>query len=196
MSARDARVWTHAALFGSLWGALEMSVGTVVKASRIPLAGVVMACLGLLCMITLRRLQPWPGVVFTAGVVAAFLKVFALGGLYPGPIVAILMEAAMVELAFLTLGNRVAAAVAGGALSVGIGPAQLLITLRLVAGREILESVIAGARRLLVALDAPHLPAVSVLLAVMIAFSLVGAAAGAAAWGMAGRVLRRTGSGT
>ncbi len=194
MNRRDARVWTHAALFGSLWGALEMSVGTVVKASRIPLSGVVMACLGLLCMITLRRLQPWVGVVFTAGMVAAFLKVFALGGLYPGPIAAILMEAAIVELAFLALGNSVAAAVAGGALAVGIGPAQLLITLRLVAGREVLESVIAGARGLLAALHAPDLPAGTVLLGVMLALSVVGAGAGAAAWGVAGRVLRRTGS--
>ncbi len=194
MSARDARVWTHAALFGSLWGALEMSLGTVVKASRIPLAGVVMACLGLLCMITLRRLQPWPGVVLTAGVVAAFLKIFALGGLYPGPMVAILMEAAMVELAFLALGDHVAAAIVGGALSVGIGPVQLLITLRLVAGREILESVVAGAHRILIALHAPDLPAVAVFLGLMIGLSLVGAGAGAAAWGMAGRVLRRTGS--
>ena len=54
--------------------------------------------------------------------------------------------------------------------------------------------VLGGVQRDVDARHAPDLPAVAVFLGLMIGLSLVGAGAGAAAWGMAGRVLRRTGS--
>ena len=42
---RDARPWTHAALFGALWGCLEMSLGTMLHLSGLPLKGLLMGSL-------------------------------------------------------------------------------------------------------------------------------------------------------
>jgi hypothetical protein len=76
----DARAWTRAALIGSLWGALELSVGSVLHLSRVPLTGMVMSAIALACLLTLRRLSPVPGVCLVAGAVALVVKVFGIGG--------------------------------------------------------------------------------------------------------------------
>ena len=96
---KDVRPWTYAALFGTLWGALEATLGTAVYLGKLPLRGTIMGLAGLLCLVCLRRLQPRPGVCLLAGVVAVFLKVFTLGGLYPGPIIGIAVQALAVEIA-------------------------------------------------------------------------------------------------
>ena len=39
---RDLRPWTHAALFGALWGALEATAGTALHLGGVPLTGEIM----------------------------------------------------------------------------------------------------------------------------------------------------------
>ena len=86
---KDVRPWTYAALFGTLWGALEATVGTAVYLGKVPLRGTLMGVIGLLCLVCLRRLQPRPGVCLLAGVGAGGRKRGSLGGLYPGPSIGI-----------------------------------------------------------------------------------------------------------
>lgn len=187
----SARPWTHAALFGGLWGTLEATAGTVLKASRVPLSGLIMASLALVCLLTLRRLEPRAGVLLTAGAAAALVKVFTLGGLYAGPLVAILLEAATVELAFLVAGTTRLAAVLGGATAFGLAPVQMFVTVRLVAGREAVEAAAEAGRSALGFLGLSGVAPAAVLGAVVLASAAAGAAAGAAAWRVAGRVRRR-----
>ena len=51
---KDARPWTHAALFGALWGCMELSLGTLLQLGRVPLKGFLMGSLGMLCLVALR----------------------------------------------------------------------------------------------------------------------------------------------
>jgi len=191
----DPRPWTYAALFGTLWGAVELTAGTVLKMSRLPLAGTLLAVVGLVCMVTLRRLQPRRGVCLLAGVVAAFLRVFALGGLVVGPMVGILGEALLVELAFTLVGARLHGAVLAGALALMEAPLQKLVTTWLVLGSEAIVAVVRVTQRLVERLGlAP--PSPLVLLAVALgAAAALGAVAGAWAWRLAGRVEMRLGGG-
>ncbi len=187
----DPRPWTHAALYGTLWGAVELTAGTVLKLSRLPLAGTLLAVVGLACLVTLRRLQPRVGVCLLAGVVAAFLKVFALGGLVIGPMVGILGEALLVELAFTVAGAGLPGAVLAGALALMEAPLQKLTTTWLVLGSEAVVAVVRAAQRLVGRLGlAPPSP-MALLAIVLGAAAALGAAAGAGAWRLAGRVERR-----
>ena len=190
---RDARSWTHAALFGSLWGAAEVSLGTVLKAAQVPLSGIVMAGFGVLCLLTARRLQPNPGVCLAAGAVAAFLKVFSVGGLIIGPVAGILAEAALVELAMTATRTSAFGAVLGGALAFAEAPLQMALTAVVIAGPDakalarVVGSVIAGVP-FLAGSPAALVASVSALAAVL------GALVGAASWRVAGRVARRLGA--
>lgn len=189
----DARAWTRAALIGSLWGALELSVGSVLHLSRLPLSGLIMAALGLVCLLTLRRLSPYPGVCLVAGAVALAVKVFALGGLRPGPLIGIAAEAVLVEIA-VDLLPRAAGAAAAGALVFLWGPVQKLAMTRLVAGRETIEAAVILAGRAAALLGAEGIHLAWIAGAVLAVLTTAGAGVGLAAWRLAGRVARRLGT--
>ncbi len=193
---KDIRPWTYAALFGSLWGVAELTLGTVLSAARIPFAGLLMGPVGLLCLVTARRLYPAVGMSLLMGVVAAFLKVFSLGGVVIGPILGILLEATVVELAMTATGSTAAGAVLGGALALAAAPLQKLLMVLLLLGEE----GAAGWERALsraAALFGWRGPATpQLVLALAGAAALAGAVAGGFSWRVAGRVARRLRGGT
>jgi hypothetical protein len=189
----DARAWTRAALIGSLWGALELSVGSVLHLSRLPLTGLVMAAIGLACLLTLRRLSPLPGVCLVAGAVAVVVKVFGIGGLYPGPLIGIAAEALLVEFALSVLPRGAAAAVAAGALVFLWGPVQKVAMTRIVAGRDAIEAAVTLAGRALAAVGLAGVGFGWAVGAVAALLATVGGVVGWAAWRLAGRVAARVG---
>lgn len=190
---KDVRPWTYAALFGTLWGALEATVGTAVYLGKLPMRGTLMGLLGLLCLVCLRRLQPRPGVCLLAGVVAVFLKVFTLGGLYPGPLIGIAVQALAVEAAMTASGGRVVGAAVGGAVTLATNPLQKLAMTWVVAGDEAMRSAIELLQASAAAVGLEGLRPMMVVGGVVIWAGLMGAAGGLWAWWVAGRVARRLG---
>lgn len=188
---KDARDWTAAALVGALWGALELSIGTALHLSRIPLRGTLMAVAGLICLVTLRRLRGGPGSVMLAGMIAASLKIFTLGGLYPGPLIGILVEAVVVEVCFDVFGCRRAAAVLGGAVVLGVTPIQMTLMVWVVAGRETVAATAMALRRGLEWLGVGSIPASGVLTGVVVVMAAIGGLAGWWAWAVSDSVARR-----
>jgi hypothetical protein len=154
-----------------------------------------MGLIGLVCLVTLRRLQPRPGVCLIAGAVAVFLKVFLVGGLYPGPLVGIGGEALLVELAFTLAGGRRVAAVVAGGLALAAPPAQLVLGLWALGGRDTLNAYGRAARAVLALAGLGEVDAGVLMGAVLATFAAVGAVAGWWAWRLAGRVERRLGGG-
>jgi len=190
----DPRPWTHAALFGALWGALELTVGTALMLARIPFHGVLMGVLGLLCLVTLRRLQPRPGVCLLAGVVAIFLKVFTIGGLFLGPLVGIAAEALIAELAFTMTASRRVGAIVSGALVLLASPVQLVIMVWLLAGPEALGAYVRPLEAAASWLGLDQATAAQVVAVAAVVTAGVGAVVGAWSWRVAGRVSQRLGA--
>ena len=186
---RDLRPWTHAALYGALWGALEATIGTAIHLGRVPFRGEIMGLLGLVCLVCLRRLQPRTGVVLVAGLTAIFLKVFTLGGLYPGPLVGIATQALAVEFGFLVARGPLAAAL-GGVIALGTNPIQRVITAWIVGGSEAATAVLRAVGEI-GGVEAKWVLAGFVGLA-----ASIGAVGGVFAWRLAGRVVRRLGGGS
>ncbi len=185
---KDLRPWTHAALYGALWGALEATVGTAIHLGRVPFRGEIMGLIGLVCLVCLRRLQPRVGVVLVAGLTAIFLKVFTLGGLYPGPLVGIATQTLAVEFGFLVARGPWAAAL-GGIIALGTNPIQRVVTAWIVGGSEAATAVLRAVGEL-GGVEAKWVLAGFVGLA-----ASIGAFGGAFAWRLAGRVARRLGGG-
>lgn len=191
--SRDARPWTYAALFGALWGGVELSLGTVLHLGRVPLKGLLMGSLGLICLVALRRLQPRPGVCLLAGGVAVFLKIFTMGGLYPGPVIGIAGEAFLVELAFLVTRGRAAGAVLGGAFALAVNPLQMAIMTWVVAGPEAVQAIVRSMRVAAGRIGLSGIDGSTILVTLATVSGCLGAVVGGFAWVLAGRVLRRLG---
>ena len=92
------------AVFGALWGVAEMSLGAVLHALKLPLTGLIMSGVGMLVALTGYSFVPRRGAVLTIGVVAALLKAFSVGSVVFSPMLAIVAEAILAELA-LALGG-------------------------------------------------------------------------------------------
>jgi len=127
------------AVFGVLWGIVEISLGTVLKSFNIPLSGVVLAAIGMAIALTGRLFVPRKGSTLFIGVIALILKLFSLGGVIIGPMIAILSEALIAELVLSLSGNpsRFGFILAGG-LSVLWSLSQPFITNPLLFGRSVL----------------------------------------------------------
>ena len=190
---KDVRPWTYAALFGTLWGAIEATAGTALHLGKVPFRGDIVGLAGLLCLVCLRRLQPRPGVCLLAGVVAIFLKIFTLGGLYPGPIIGIGIQALALELALTASGGRAVGAAIGGFLALATNPVQKIITMWVVTGTEAVRSYLHLLQESAKAIGFDGLSPLALIAAVVTAKGAVGAAGGLWAWWVAGRVMRRLG---
>jgi hypothetical protein len=153
-----------------------------------------MSAIALACLLTLRRLSPVPGVCLVAGAVALVVKVFGIGGLYPGPLIGIAAEALLVELALTMLPRGAAAAVAAGALVFLWGPVQKLAMTRIVAGRDTVEAAVAVAGRALAAVGLGDVAVVWAVGGIAALLATAGGVVGWAAWRLAGRVAVRVGA--
>jgi hypothetical protein len=187
---RSTRELVTIAVFGTLWGIVEMSLGTVLKSLNVPLSGVVLSAIGLTVALVGRVFVPRRGSTLFIGVIATFLKLFSLGGVIIGPMIGIMSEALVAEVLLSVMGKprRVSFLVAGagGVLCPLVQP---FVTNPLLFGRSLftvwLDMLDLGSR--LFGLDSgAALWAVVVLVAVHAAIGLV---AGWLAWDV-GRLLQ------
>jgi hypothetical protein len=126
------------AVFGALWGLVEISLGSVLKTLNVPLSGVVLSAIGLTVALTGRVFVPRRGSTLFIGVIAMLLKLFSLGGVIVGPMVGIITEALVAEIVLSLAGRprRVASTLAG-ALGVAWVLLQPFVTGPLLFGRTL-----------------------------------------------------------
>jgi len=180
------------AVFGALWGVIEITLGAVLKALDVPLSGVALSSIGLMIALIARLFVPVRGATLFVGVVAMLLKLFSLGGVIIGPMMSIFSEALLAEIVLSGLGlSRFNFALAA-ALGVSWSLVQPFITGPLLLGRTLLD---VWARVITKAAHALGLSPQSVLM-VAIAFVLVhflvGGVAGWLAWGFGRRLQYRS----
>ena len=92
------RDWVYATVFGSLWGALEITLGALIHALRIPLSGVWMAAAGVIILICGLMVYPHRGFAIRAGVVCMLLKLVNPSIAFVLAAISIMMEAIAVEI--------------------------------------------------------------------------------------------------
>lgn len=90
------------AVFGALWGLVEISLGSVFHAVDLPLSGMALAILGAMVACIGRLFVPKRGSTIFIGIIAMVLKLFSIGSAVIGPMVGILAEALIAELILST----------------------------------------------------------------------------------------------
>ena len=86
------------AVFGALWGLVEISLGSVFHALDLPLSGMALAIVGVMVASIGRLFVPKRGSTIFIGIIAMVLKLFSIGSALVGPMVGILAEALIAEL--------------------------------------------------------------------------------------------------
>jgi hypothetical protein len=178
------------AVFGTLWGVVEISLGSVLHAVNLPMSGLVLSAVGLFVVLIGRLFVPRRGSTLFIGVIAMILKVFSIGNVVIGPMIGILMEAVLADVV-LSLFPRPSlpaflCTAAAGALWTVFQP---FITGMLLFGRNFLrvwlDVIDMGSRIFGLGFDA----AVWIFILLLFVHLLMGALAGWLAW-QVGRLLQ------
>jgi ABC-type thiamin/hydroxymethylpyrimidine transport system permease subunit len=196
-SSFTTRDWVYVAVFGALWGALELTLGAYLHVLFPPLAntfftGLILAGIGAAIALVGYTFVPRPGAVLSIGIVTTLLKVLSLGGVKIGPVVAILAEVILMEVALLskrspTRGRYTLA----GTVAVSWNFFHKFIMMRLLYGKGIgevyLKMVKEGSQTL--GLDIRY--AVAIIVVLFLFRVVAGAVAGWLAWDLGRLVARR-----
>jgi hypothetical protein len=191
------RDWVYIAVFGALWGAVEITLGAYLHVIFPPLAdtflvGVIMAGLGGIIALTGRHFVPHTGSVLMIGVVTALLKALSLGGVKIGPMLAILAESLLIEAGLLSTRRPMRWAFAlAGALAVSWNFFHKFVMMRLLFGKgasEVAVKMVKDGSELM-GLDVRY--SIAILVGLFFIRLVVGAVAGWLAWDLGGAVQRR-----
>jgi hypothetical protein len=182
------------AVFGTLWGISEISLGSVLKSLNIPFSGALLSAIGLTIVLVGRSFVPKKGSTLFIGVIAMLLKLFSLGGVIIGPMVGIFSEALVAEIVLSLTGKpRRVSFLLAGALGVTWTLLQPFVTGPLLFGRTLfvvwLDLLDTGTRFL--GLDAN---AAFVIVAALLAIYLsIGCVVGWLSWDLARQLKTRMG---
>lgn len=88
------------ALFGALWGVIEVFLGTILHASKIPFRGTVLTIIAVVLITTSRSFINYKGSMIAISAVVATLKLITLPGFNITPFIAIIMQGIIAEIIF------------------------------------------------------------------------------------------------
>lgn len=126
-------------MFGALWGAVEMTLGAFLSATRVPLAGVLMALFGVCLMTASQALVGRSWFVLRAALICAGLRSVTPGGFIINPLIAIALQGLIMSLAFRILRRPLLAGVVAGGLVAVASVSQGIIVKLIVYGATLLE---------------------------------------------------------
>jgi hypothetical protein len=198
MRPYTVRDWVTIGLFGALWGAVELTLGSVLHAIYPPLAntlltGVILTGIGVAIALTGRHFVSKRGSVLLIGAVTAVIKLLSISGVKIGPVVAILIESTLMEgVLSIARAPRPWAFVISGALAVGWNLPHTLIMPQILLGKSALETFnkLVQQGSLLGLNPSAALLILAVLLLIQLAAGGIG---GWGAWKLGGAVARRLG---
>jgi ABC-type thiamin/hydroxymethylpyrimidine transport system permease subunit len=177
-------------VFGALWGVAETSLGSLLHVLNVPFTGAFMGGIGITIALIGRLFVPRRGSLLFIGLVTACVKMLSLGGIVLNPMIGIVAEAVLAELALTALGRpRRLSFVVAAVLATFWSFIHPFFTQGLLAGQGMLTvygwTIERGAR--LLGLDAS---AVFVVLALVVGIHVaIGIVAGLLAWD-AGRLVQ------
>ena len=136
------RFWAFVTVFGTLWGGLELTLGTFLHVLHVPKTGFIMVALSAILLVAQRNIFPARWSTLAAGVIAACIKSLSPGGIIAGPIIGILGEALIIELCLLAAPRNLVLNMFAGSVALLWSQLQSVFKLWLYYGTDFLASVI------------------------------------------------------
>ncbi len=128
--------WLKAAVVGSLWAAIEIIIGSLLHNLKIPLAGTTLSFITVFLIISFFQLWRENGIIWRAGLICALMKSISPSAIILGPMIGILSEALILEMAIRLAGKNPVAYAVGGAFAVFSALLQKAATLLILYGLD------------------------------------------------------------
>ncbi len=96
----------YIAVFGTLWGFVEATLGNVLHLLHLPFSGSILSAIGLVIILIARVYNPVIGSTLLMSLIAASIKILSFATIKVGPFVAIIMEGLLIELVLIITGPK------------------------------------------------------------------------------------------
>ncbi len=134
-----SEVWLKAAILGSTWAASEIILGSFLHNLRIPFNGNILTAIGFILLIAASYRWKDKGLFWRSGLICALMKTMSPSAVIFGPMIAIFMEALLLELAVRTLGRNILGFLVGTSLAMTWILFQKIFNLILFYGFNLVE---------------------------------------------------------
>ncbi len=135
----DAAVWRRAAVFGSLWAAVEIVIGSFLHTLRLPFAGGILSAFGVAVMTAAHRAVGGRGLIWRAALICALMKSLSPSAVILGPMIGIMMEGVLLEGAVRFSPSRTLGYLVGGAAAVSWSLVQRVLNTLLSYGPDVVR---------------------------------------------------------
>ncbi|MDR3610357.1 MAG: nucleoside-triphosphatase [Ignavibacteriaceae bacterium] len=142
-------IWAKAALLGSMWGSIEIIVGSFLHNLRIPMTGTILSAIGVSLLIGGHYLWKEKGLIWRAGVVCALMKSISPSAVIIGPMVGILTEAFVLDFLIRMSGGLSIGVFIGSGIVVCLPFVQSIINLIITYGFNV-ASIYVGVYKIVV----------------------------------------------
>ena len=176
------------AVFGSLWGVVEITIGMTLKGLRIPMAGALLSAIAVIIALTGRTFVPVRGSILMMGAIAGIIKLFSIGTVIASPFLAILAEAALAEVIVSILGFKRLGCFIAGIFVVCYTVIHPLLAQGLIFGTDIYTIYLETFRRVAEVLGVQSGKLLWIIVVYVVIHILLGAAAGWMGYKLPGRV--------
>jgi nucleoside-triphosphatase THEP1 len=112
--------WISAALLGSVWASVEIVLGSFLHNIRMPMAGTFLAAFGVCLLVAGSQIWNVKGLLWRTGVICALMKSISPSAVILGPMIGIVLEAAVLEASTRLIGKNLIGYLAGGALAASL----------------------------------------------------------------------------
>jgi hypothetical protein len=111
------RIWLQAAVAGGSWASIEIIIGSFLHNLQIPFAGTSLTAIAIILLISFYQRWQNKGLIWRAGLICALMKSISPSALILGPMIAIFVEALLMEFAIRLLGGNIIGFAIGGMLT-------------------------------------------------------------------------------
>ena len=109
--------WAQAAIAASVWSASEVILGFLLHSYRVPFKGQILTGIAIVILTALHKEWGGRGIIIRAALICALLKLLAPTPKIIGPVIAILAEGTLLELAICLFGRNPIAYLLGGGMA-------------------------------------------------------------------------------
>jgi hypothetical protein len=137
-SSNQTVMWKQAAVFGALWGVIEITIGSFLHATRLP-SGIFLASTGIALLTATQMLTGKPWMAFRIALVCAGVRALTPHGLMLGPMASILLQGLFVSVAWILFRNSILTGIVAGAFATISTQLQSFVVKLFAYGVELLE---------------------------------------------------------
>ena len=131
--------WIKASILGTIWAAFEIVLGSFLHNFKIPFSSNALTAIGIIILISISYIWTDKGLFWRAGIICAIMKTMSPSAVIFGPFIAIISEAALLEISVRLFGRTVIGFAVGAMLSMSWNLFQKIINFIIFYGFNIVE---------------------------------------------------------